>query len=307
MSLQKDIIDADNISDEQKARICKKFAEADKIVPLLQLTLICHLTFSPRIGVQLSACLVDEADEYLELLNVASNWCFPSPLLKRATEKIMKKKSHKNGPELGPDYLSDLETVCRWNLLLRYTAGGLLELLKDLMSYIAELSLLEYNMFCYAPSLIAASAIFLAKYILVPSVKPWELIVEIYCRRFVRAAQRLNEILSLQLKHLASYIAKLSLLDYNMLCYAPSLIASSAIFLAKYILVPSVKPWLTSSQGKIQPTQEVLPSNCTCRVLPQHKQLSQGSKKRYPLQYSNVHGRASFFVSLALAESIFVL
>ncbi|KAH0650788.1 hypothetical protein KY289_031031 [Solanum tuberosum] len=55
MSLQKDIMflscclsDADNISDEQKARICKKFAEADK-------------------------CLVDEADEYLELLNVASS------------------------------------------------------------------------------------------------------------------------------------------------------------------------------------------------------------------------------------------
>ncbi|KAL3363717.1 hypothetical protein AABB24_012778 [Solanum stoloniferum] len=42
------VVDADNISDEQKARICKKFAEADK-------------------------CLVDEADEYLQLLNVASS------------------------------------------------------------------------------------------------------------------------------------------------------------------------------------------------------------------------------------------
>ncbi|CAN4121090.1 unnamed protein product [Withania somnifera] len=41
------VIDADDISDEQKARICKKFAEADK-------------------------CLVDGADEYLQLLNVAS-------------------------------------------------------------------------------------------------------------------------------------------------------------------------------------------------------------------------------------------
>ncbi|PHT50250.1 Replication factor C subunit 4, partial [Capsicum baccatum] len=42
------VVDADNISDEQKARICKKFAEADK-------------------------CLVDGADEYLQLLNVASS------------------------------------------------------------------------------------------------------------------------------------------------------------------------------------------------------------------------------------------
>ncbi|KAL3324044.1 hypothetical protein AABB24_038291 [Solanum stoloniferum] len=42
------VVDADDISDEQKARICKKFAEADK-------------------------CLVDGADEYLQLLNVASS------------------------------------------------------------------------------------------------------------------------------------------------------------------------------------------------------------------------------------------
>ncbi|MCD7455111.1 Cyclin-A1-2 [Datura stramonium] len=64
-----------------------------------------------------------------------------------------------------------------------------------------------------------------------------------FLRRFVRAAQGLNEVLSLQLEHLASYIAELSLLEYNMLCYAPSIIAASAIFLAKYILLPSMKPW----------------------------------------------------------------
>ncbi|XP_060198286.1 cyclin-A1-4-like [Lycium barbarum] len=67
--------------------------------------------------------------------------------------------------------------------------------------------------------------------------------VKCFLRRFVRAAQGLNEVLSLQLEHLASYIAELSLLEYNMLCYAPSLIAASAIFLAKYMLLPSMKPW----------------------------------------------------------------
>ncbi|XP_048332299.2 replication factor C subunit 2 isoform X1 [Ziziphus jujuba] len=42
------IVEADDVSDEQKARICKKLAEADK-------------------------CLVDGADEYLQLLDVTSN------------------------------------------------------------------------------------------------------------------------------------------------------------------------------------------------------------------------------------------
>ncbi|KAJ8450308.1 hypothetical protein Cgig2_004765 [Carnegiea gigantea] len=42
------IVEADDISDEQKARICKKLGEADK-------------------------CLVDGADEYLQLLDVMSN------------------------------------------------------------------------------------------------------------------------------------------------------------------------------------------------------------------------------------------
>ncbi|KAF8411744.1 hypothetical protein HHK36_004302 [Tetracentron sinense] len=42
------VVEADDISDEQKARICKRLGEADK-------------------------CLVDGADEYLQLMNVASN------------------------------------------------------------------------------------------------------------------------------------------------------------------------------------------------------------------------------------------
>lgn len=42
------VVEADDISDEQKARICKKLGEADK-------------------------CLVDGADEYLQLLDVAGN------------------------------------------------------------------------------------------------------------------------------------------------------------------------------------------------------------------------------------------
>lgn len=48
----------------------------------------------------------------------------------------------------------------------------------------------------------------------------------------------------MQLECLANYIAELSLPEYSMLCFAPSLIAASAIFLAKYILFPSKRPWV---------------------------------------------------------------
>ncbi|XP_010925928.1 cyclin-A1-4 isoform X1 [Elaeis guineensis] len=64
-----------------------------------------------------------------------------------------------------------------------------------------------------------------------------------FLRRFVRAAQGCEEVPLLQLEFLANYVAELSLLEYNMLCYSPSLIAASAIFLAKFILQPMKKPW----------------------------------------------------------------
>ncbi|CAI9786621.1 unnamed protein product [Fraxinus pennsylvanica] len=67
-----------------------------------------------------------------------------------------------------------------------------------------------------------------------------------FLRRFVRAAQGINEASSLHLECLANYIAELSLLEYNMLCFFPSLVAASSIFLAKYIILPSKMPWNTT-------------------------------------------------------------
>ncbi|KAJ9166692.1 hypothetical protein P3X46_021402 [Hevea brasiliensis] len=69
-----------------------------------------------------------------------------------------------------------------------------------------------------------------------------------FLRRFVRAAQGIYEVPSMQLECLANYITELSLLEYSMLGYAPSLIAASAIFLAKYILLPSRRPWNSTLQ-----------------------------------------------------------
>ncbi|KAK4789108.1 hypothetical protein SAY86_020427 [Trapa natans] len=61
--------------------------------------------------------------------------------------------------------------------------------------------------------------------------------------RFVRAAQAVSEVPSMQLECLANYISELSLLEYKMLRYAPSMIAASSVFLAKYVLVPTKRPW----------------------------------------------------------------
>ena len=48
----------------------------------------------------------------------------------------------------------------------------------------------------------------------------------------------------MQLECMASYIAELSLLEYTMLSHPPSLVAASAIFLAKYTLDPTRRPWV---------------------------------------------------------------
>ncbi|EXB60121.1 hypothetical protein L484_013386 [Morus notabilis] len=64
-----------------------------------------------------------------------------------------------------------------------------------------------------------------------------------FLRRFVCVAQLTSEVPSMHMECMANYLAELSLLDYGMLCYAPSLIAASATFLAKYILSPVNKPW----------------------------------------------------------------
>ncbi|KAG9448080.1 hypothetical protein H6P81_014208 [Aristolochia fimbriata] len=64
-----------------------------------------------------------------------------------------------------------------------------------------------------------------------------------FLRRFLRAAQGCNEVPMLLLEFLASYLSELSLLEYDMLSYLPSVIAASAIFLANFILLPSKRPW----------------------------------------------------------------
>lgn len=64
-----------------------------------------------------------------------------------------------------------------------------------------------------------------------------------FLRRFIWAAQAGQKISTLQLEFLGNYLAELTLVEYGFLQYLPSMIAGSAVFLAKVTLDPSTKPW----------------------------------------------------------------
>ncbi|CAL0308770.1 unnamed protein product [Lupinus luteus] len=64
-----------------------------------------------------------------------------------------------------------------------------------------------------------------------------------FLRRFLRAAQASYKSPSLELEYLASYLAELTLMDYDFLNFLPSIIAASVVFLAKWTLDQSNHPW----------------------------------------------------------------
>ncbi|KAF2544826.1 hypothetical protein F2Q70_00020003, partial [Brassica cretica] len=64
-----------------------------------------------------------------------------------------------------------------------------------------------------------------------------------FLRRFLRAAHASYLSLHLELEFLASYLTELTLIDYHFLKFPPSVIAASAIFLAKWTLDQSKHPW----------------------------------------------------------------
>ncbi|XP_012450926.1 cyclin-A2-2 [Gossypium raimondii] len=64
-----------------------------------------------------------------------------------------------------------------------------------------------------------------------------------FLRRFIQAAQATYKDPCIELEFLANYLAELSLVEYNFLKFLPSLIAASAVFLARWTLNQSVHPW----------------------------------------------------------------
>ncbi|KAF8054733.1 hypothetical protein N665_1318s0003 [Sinapis alba] len=64
-----------------------------------------------------------------------------------------------------------------------------------------------------------------------------------FLRRFLRAAQASYLSPRRELECLASYLTELTLIDYHFLKFLPSVIAASAVFLAKWTLDQSNHPW----------------------------------------------------------------
>ncbi|XP_073133940.1 cyclin-A2-1-like [Henckelia pumila] len=64
-----------------------------------------------------------------------------------------------------------------------------------------------------------------------------------FLRRFIHAAQVSYEIPSVELEFLANYLAELTLIEYSFLKFLPSLIAASAVFLARWTIDQSDHPW----------------------------------------------------------------
>lgn len=67
--------------------------------------------------------------------------------------------------------------------------------------------------------------------------------IKSFLRRFIRAAQVCHQVQYLQLEFLANYLAELTLPEYSFIGYLPSLVAASAVFLAKFTLDPTKRPW----------------------------------------------------------------
>lgn len=64
-----------------------------------------------------------------------------------------------------------------------------------------------------------------------------------FLRRFTRAAQTSYKAPTLSLEFLGSYLAELTLLEYEFLPFLPSMIAASSVYLAKITLDSSTCPW----------------------------------------------------------------
>ncbi|XP_066325411.1 cyclin-A3-1-like [Miscanthus floridulus] len=70
-----------------------------------------------------------------------------------------------------------------------------------------------------------------------------------FLRMFIRSVQEdNNKYTSLQLEFLGGYLCELSLLDYSLLRFLPSLVAASVVFVARLTLDPHTHPWSRKMQ-----------------------------------------------------------
>ncbi|XP_077225298.1 cyclin-A2-4-like [Tasmannia lanceolata] len=67
--------------------------------------------------------------------------------------------------------------------------------------------------------------------------------IKSFLRRYLRAAQASYKVPTLILEFLANYLAELTLVEYGFLKFLPSVIAASAVFLARWTIDQSGTPW----------------------------------------------------------------
>ncbi|XP_051124354.1 G2/mitotic-specific cyclin C13-1-like [Andrographis paniculata] len=72
--------------------------------------------------------------------------------------------------------------------------------------------------------------------------------IKTFLGKFTKIAQQDYGICSLQLDHLGCYLSELSLLEYGCLKFLPSMVAASAIFLARFTLQSNLHPWTKDLQ-----------------------------------------------------------
>ncbi|XP_010906637.1 cyclin-A3-1 [Elaeis guineensis] len=70
-----------------------------------------------------------------------------------------------------------------------------------------------------------------------------------FLRRFTKAGQEEGKYPALLLEFLGSYLAELSLLDYGCVRFLPSVVAASAVFLARLTINPASHPWNETLQN----------------------------------------------------------
>ncbi|KAK1312490.1 Cyclin-A3-1 [Acorus calamus] len=66
---------------------------------------------------------------------------------------------------------------------------------------------------------------------------------------FIKISQEDCEKPDMKLEFLSNYLAELSLLDYECVRFLPSMVAASAIFLARFTINPEVHPWSPALQN----------------------------------------------------------
>ncbi|CAD6210137.1 unnamed protein product [Miscanthus lutarioriparius] len=74
--------------------------------------------------------------------------------------------------------------------------------------------------------------------------------VTTFLRKFIASCRGGNSINRGKLESMCSYLAELSLLDYDCISYLPSVVAAACLFVARFTIQPKTRPWnLTLEQN----------------------------------------------------------